>query len=87
LLSTAPRKCDDAVKLIEEATGRRVRHARDAMHGRPASAREANYLGLPVGDPILAGAHEWSDDEGIIEYGEWCLPKWQVIGYEYTPGE
>jgi GntR family transcriptional regulator len=82
LLSTAPRKCDDAVKLIEGATGRRVKYERDAMHAREASEREANYLGVPIGDSILAGAHEWSDDEGLIEYGEWCLPKRLTIGYE-----
>jgi GntR family transcriptional regulator len=54
------------------------------MHGRAADPREASFLGLPVGAPILALVHEWSDEEGIIEYGEWVLPTQVTIGYEYA---
>jgi GntR family transcriptional regulator len=54
------------------------------MHGRAADEREAKFLGLPVGAPILALVHEWSDDQGIIEYSEWCLPTSVTIGYEYA---
>lgn len=84
LLSTNPSKCNNAVKLIQEATGREVTHGRDSMHGRPADKREASYLGLPVGASILAMVHEWSDVDGIIEYSEWCLPPSVTIGYEYA---
>lgn len=84
LLSTNPSKADSAVKLITEATGRKVKYGRDSMHGRAADEREANFLGLPVGAPILALVHEWSDENGIIEYGEWCLPTEVTIGYQYA---
>lgn len=74
---------DDLLAQIETATGRRVMYGRDAMHARTADQREASRLGLDVGAPILAGAHEWSDDDGVIVYGEWCLPQRLTIGYEY----
>lgn len=85
LLSTNSRKNDDLTPRVLEATGRSITHARDDMHARDATAREASALGLPVGSPILAGAHRWGDDEGAIEYGEWCLPPRMTIGYEYQP--
>lgn len=81
LLSTAPGKCDDAVKLIQVTTGRTVKYWRDSMHARKADRREANFLGIPVGDPTLAMAWEWGDGDGIIEYGECCLPPMLTIGY------
>ncbi|MCP9988868.1 GntR family transcriptional regulator [Streptomyces sudanensis] len=85
LLNTAPGRNHGLSARVLEATGRTITHARDDMHARPADAREASALGLPVGSPILAGAHRWSDAEGIIEYGEWCLPPRFTIGYEYQP--
>lgn len=83
LLNTAPGKGGGLLMRIAAATGRRPKHGRDDMHGRDADAREANFLGLRVGSPILAGAHRIWDDEGVIEYGEWCLPYRLVVGYEY----
>lgn len=85
LLSTNPRKNDDLTIRVAEAAGRQVTHARDDMHARDATAREASALGLPIGAAILAGAHRWGDDQGVIEYGEWCLPPRMTIGYEYQP--
>ncbi|MYT89981.1 UTRA domain-containing protein [Streptomyces sp. SID8359] len=85
LLNTAPGRNHGLSARVLEATGRTITHARDDMHARPADAREASALGLPVGSPILAGAHRWSDTEGVIEYGEWCLPPRFTIGYEYEP--
>lgn len=85
LLSTNGRKNDDLTAKILEVTGRTISYARDDMHGRAADAREASHLGLPVGSPILAGAHRWADEEGVIEYGEWCLPPRMTVGYEYQP--
>lgn len=85
LLSTNRAKGDDLTHRLLEATGRSITYARDDMHGRAADQREAAALGLPVGSPILAGAHRWADEEGVIEYGEWCLPPRMTIGYEYTP--
>jgi GntR family transcriptional regulator len=87
LLSQSRSRAESAHGLllkIQEATGRRVTHGRDDIHGRDADAREANYLGLRTGSPILAGAHRLWDDEGVIEYGEWCLPYRLTIGYEYA---
>ncbi|MFE7624613.1 GntR family transcriptional regulator [Streptomyces sp. NPDC057509] len=82
LLRTA-HSSDDLLTQIERATGRTVAYGRDAMHGRDADQREASALGIRPGDSILAGTHEWSDDQGIILYGEWCLPARLTIGYEY----
>ncbi|MCX5203001.1 GntR family transcriptional regulator [Streptomyces sp. NBC_00237] len=85
LLNTAPGRNHGLTAKVLEATGRKITHARDDMHARHADAREASALGLEIGAPILAGAHRWSDAEGIIEYGEWCLPPRMTIGYEYQP--
>lgn len=85
LLSTNSRKNDDLTTRVLEATERTISYARDDMHARPADAREASALGLAVGSPILAGAHRWGDEDGVIEYGEWCLPPRMTIGYEYQP--
>ncbi|MFF2651529.1 GntR family transcriptional regulator [Streptomyces sp. NPDC058045] len=84
LLSTAPGKSANLLPRIQEATGRRVAAGRDDIHGRDADEREANFLGLRTGSPILAGAHRLWDDSGVIEYGEWCLPYRLVVGYEYS---
>ncbi|MFK0290300.1 GntR family transcriptional regulator [Streptomyces sp. NPDC090442] len=83
ILSTAPGKADQVLSQIEEHTGRRATSGRDAAHSRAADEREANLLGLPPHSMILAGAHEWSDNQGLITYGEWCLPPRFTIGYEY----
>lgn len=85
LLSTSASKHAGLLPTLLEASGRALTMARDDMHGRAADQREATNLGIPVGSPILAGAHRWGDDEGIIEYGEWCLPPRLTIGYEYHP--
>jgi GntR family transcriptional regulator len=83
LLSTAPEKHARLLDRLQEATGRTVVHARDDLHARQADAREAGHLRIPVGAVVLAGTHRWSDDQGLIEYGEWCLPARTTIGYEY----
>ncbi len=85
LLNTAPGRNHTITNKVLEATKRTITHARDDMHARNANAREANHLGVPVGSTIMAGAHRWSDEEGMIEYGEWCLPKLFTIGYDYRP--
>jgi GntR family transcriptional regulator len=76
-----------AITLIETVTNRRPTYGRDYVRGRAADAREAGALKLPVGAPILAGTHVWSDEGGVILYGEWCMPPDQVISYDYAvPG-
>ncbi|QNP71935.1 GntR family transcriptional regulator [Streptomyces roseirectus] len=84
LLSTSRTSSPGLLLKIQQATGRQVTAGRDDIHGRDADAREAGFLGLRVGSPILAGVHRLWDDEGVIEYGEWCLPYRLAIGYEYS---
>ncbi|WP_406306255.1 GntR family transcriptional regulator [Streptomyces sp. NBC_00885] len=84
LLSTAASKSAGLLPRIQEATARRVTAGRDDVHGREADAREASFLGLRVGSPVLAGAHRLWDDEGVIEYGEWVLPNRLTVGYQYS---
>lgn len=83
LLSANRDSSPGLLRKIQQATGRRPTAGRDDMHGRDADAREANYLGLKVGAPILAGASRLWDEQGVIEYSEWCLPYRLAIGYEY----
>jgi GntR family transcriptional regulator len=73
------------LQRVERVTRRTVTHGRDHIRGRASDGREADALHLPVGGPILAGVHVWSDDDGVILYGEWVLPPDQVISYEYQP--
>jgi GntR family transcriptional regulator len=73
-----------AVRLIERETGRRVTHGRDHLRGRASDAREAGALRLPIGSPILAGTNVWSDNDGVLLYGEWVMPADQVVSYEYA---
>ncbi|MFM9448240.1 GntR family transcriptional regulator [Streptomyces acidiscabies] len=84
LLSTSRTSSPGLLLKIQQATGRRVAAGRDDIHGRDADAREASFLGLRTGSPILAGVHRLWDDKGVIEYGEWCLPYRLAIGYEYS---
>jgi GntR family transcriptional regulator len=83
LLSMGNRRNDDLTAQILDATGRQITYARDDMHGRAADERESSALAIPLHSPILAGAHRWADNDGVIEYGEWCLPPRMTIGYEY----
>ena len=85
LLNTAPGRNNGLTWKVLEATGREITHARDDMHARKLDQREASALGKAVGDPTLAMAWRWSDAEGVIEYGEACLPERLTIGYEYRP--
>jgi GntR family transcriptional regulator len=84
LLSTSRTSSPGLLLKIQQATGRRVTAGRDDLHGRDADAREAGYLGLRTGSPILAGVHRLWDEQGVIEYGEWCLPYRLAVGYEYS---
>ncbi|MFE4825644.1 GntR family transcriptional regulator [Streptomyces sp. NPDC056672] len=79
-----PGRGNDLMAQIATALGRRVKFGRDAFHGRGATERESRMLGVPIGSPVGAGAHQWSDDAGLIVYGEWVLPPRFTIGFEYT---
>lgn len=83
LLSTAERTGGELLTAVEQAIGRTVTHGRDAVRGRGADEREADALNLPIGAAILAGAHAWSDDAGLLVYGEWCIPTNIEMGYTY----
>lgn len=83
LLSKAPRTSGELLAAVEQAVGRTVNHGRDALRARAADEREARLMEIEVGTPILAGAHAWSDDSGLLVYGEWCLRADVEVGYEY----
>lgn len=40
-------------------------------------------LGLATGTAVLAGAWTYSDDRGVIEYGEYVAPPEHVVTYDY----
>ncbi|MFD4259945.1 GntR family transcriptional regulator [Streptomyces sp. NPDC058534] len=84
LLSASRHSSPGLLMKVQQATGRRPTAGRDDMHGRDADAREAGFLGLRIGAPILAGASRLWDDQGVIEYAEWCLPYRMTVGYEYS---
>ncbi|RRO14544.1 GntR family transcriptional regulator [Saccharopolyspora rhizosphaerae] len=83
LLSMGERTGGELLAAIEKATGRTVNHGRDAVRGRSADEREARLMEVEVGSSLLAGAHAWSDDAGLLVYGEWCLRADVEVGYEY----
>ncbi|MHA6801763.1 GntR family transcriptional regulator [Bounagaea algeriensis] len=83
LLSLADRTGGDLLNRIEEAFDRRVTHGRDAVRSRATDEREASALQVSPGSPTLAGAHAWSDENGLIVYGEWCLPAGMEVGFSY----
>lgn len=69
--------------FLETVTHRKVSHAQDHLEARSADTREGRALQVPVGAPILAGANVWSDEEGVICYGEWCIPERHEVAYTY----
>jgi GntR family transcriptional regulator len=69
--------------FLETATHRRITHGQDHLRGRAADAREADALKIPVGAPILAGVHIWSDSDNVILYGEWVMAADRVVTYTY----
>jgi GntR family transcriptional regulator len=75
--------------VLETTAQRRITHGQDHLRSRSADAREANALQIPVGAPILAGVHIWSDAKEVILYGEWVMPSDRVVTYTYdiTPAE
>jgi GntR family transcriptional regulator len=83
LLSRGPRTGGELLAAIEKETGRTVTHGRDAVRGRSTDERESRLMEVDLGTPILAGAHAWSDDEGLLVYGEWCLREDVEVGYDY----
>jgi GntR family transcriptional regulator len=69
--------------FLETVTHRRITHAQDHLRGRSADTREATALQIPVGSPILAGVHIWSDPDDVVLYGEWVIPPDHDISYTY----
>lgn len=74
----------DPLAWIAQATQRRPSEGRDYLEAREADVREAKALGIKPGDAVLAGAHIWSDTDGVVEYGEWVLPRKRVVSFPYT---
>lgn len=83
LLRLGARTGGELLVAIEQATGRAVDHGRDAVRGRATDERESRLMEVNLGTPILAGAHAWSDQTGLLIYGEWCLREDVEVGYEY----
>ena len=76
------------IHAIERLTSRTTTLARVAIESRDADEREARGLGVPIGDPIMAGVHRFLDAGGdCLLYGEWCLPKGATVCYSYSAGE
>ncbi len=73
----------DPLAWIAEGTGRRPTHGRDYFEAREADMREARALGIRPSDSVLASTYLWSDDAGVIEYGEYVLPRKRVISFSY----
>ena len=76
--------------FLETVAHRHVTHAQDHLEARSADTREAHALKVTVGAPVLAGVNVWSDGEGVILYGEWCIPERHEVAYTYDvkrPGE
>lgn len=71
------------VHVLETSAHRKVTHGQDHLRSRGADAREADALQIPVGAPILAGVHIWSDTDDVIVYGEWVMPADRVVTYTY----
>lgn len=77
---------DEVLSRIEQSAGRRPSHGRDYFEGREADVREARALGIRPGDAVLASTYVWSDETGVIEYGEFVLPPKRVVSFPYTIG-
>jgi GntR family transcriptional regulator len=69
--------------FLETVTHRKITHAQDHLRGRSADMREATALQIPVGSPILAGVHIWSDPDDVVLYGEWVVPANHDVSYTY----
>lgn len=74
----------DEAAVIHDRVGRTITHGRDWVTGRDADKREARALDLDVGSPITAGTWLWSDERGVVEYGEYVMPANHVVSYEYS---
>lgn len=73
----------DTLEVAHERLGRLPTVGDDGVSARPADAREASALGIPAGTSILAGVWTCSDDQGLIEYGEYVAPPEHVVTYRY----
>lgn len=72
---------------VQRTTGRVVRHCDEALSARAADEREANALHISVNTPVLAGVWQCSDEDGVIEYGEYVCPQEHVVTYRYDVPE
>lgn len=72
---------------VQRTTGRVVRHCDEALSARAADEREASALRISVNTPVLAGVWQCSDEDGVIEYGEYVCPPEHVVTYRYDVPE
>ncbi|MFE0270518.1 GntR family transcriptional regulator [Nocardiopsis alba] len=81
LLETTP--IPNVVALIGERTPRQATDGRDYVEARTADQREADALGLEVGNTVLAGTSVWRDETGPVAYYEWVSPAGHVVSSAY----
>lgn len=74
----------DPLEWIRTDAGRTPIRGRDFFEGREADVREARALGIRPGDPVLASTYLWWDAQGVIEYGEFVLPRKRVVSFAYA---
>lgn len=84
--SLDPGDDSEVLERIERTTGRTPSSGRDYFEGREADVREARALGVKAGDAILASTYVWRDQERVLEYGEFVLPRKRVVSFAYAIG-
>jgi DNA-binding GntR family transcriptional regulator len=84
--SLDPDDGSEVLERIERTTERTPSSGRDYFEGREADVREARALGVKAGDAVLASTYVWRDEVGVIEYGEFVLPRKRVVSFAYAIG-
>ncbi|WP_103529477.1 GntR family transcriptional regulator [Streptomyces sp. SM12] len=82
-LDDARLKAGEVLTLVKAATGREPRSGRDACRARDAYPHESTALRIRDGAAVLACAWDWSDDVGLLVYGEMTLLADVEVGHSY----
>jgi GntR family transcriptional regulator len=65
---------------VEDLSGKRYDHARDAWVSRLPTSEEATAFDLPTGAPVLHVIHTaWADDDTVLEVSESVWPADRVM--------
>jgi DNA-binding GntR family transcriptional regulator len=65
---------DHGGEIVERQLGRQPIVGLEAYHARLADAREARWLEIEEGAPVLGCVETWQDDLGVTEYKESVYP-------------